>query len=375
MKNKNRFIAATLAAGMLSALAFSSARADTASVQAQIQSMLQQLTQLQNQANGTTAAPVAAPAYAFTTSMTVGAQGSEVSALQQILINDGYLTAIAAPSGHFGQATKAALIQYQNANGISPATGYFGPLTMANINAKNMAVVNQPSSSGTPVNPPSPTVVQNPVQQAPVVQSQPTASLQANGSAGPIMVSYGSPVTLTWSSSNANNCNISPAELTGTSGAQVIQNLTASQIYSLTCTRGAQSAVTSVTVDVAAPPQNYASPTPSQSYQQPSQTSPAATSNGTVSQQNAVAKAIDYLNYAGFSYEGLIAQLEYDQFSQADATYGADNSGANWNAEAVAKAKSYMGYSAFSRGGLIAQLEYDKFTQAQAEYGANAVGL
>jgi hypothetical protein len=98
-------------------------------------------------------------------------------------------------------------------------------------------------------------------------------------------------------------------------------------------------------------------------------------SNETVSQTNAVAKAMDYLNYSAFSYEGLIAQLEYDQFSQADATYGADNSGANWNAEAAEKAKQYMNYSAFSRGGLIAQLEYDKFTQAQAEYGANAVGL
>ena len=81
------------------------------------------------------------------------------------------------------------------------------------------------------------------------------------------------------------------------------------------------------------------------------------------------------LNYTAFSHDGLVAQLEYDQFSHADAVYGADNSGANWNEQAVAKAKSYMSYSAFSRGGLIAQLEYDKFTQAQAEYGASAVGL
>lgn len=98
-------------------------------------------------------------------------------------------------------------------------------------------------------------------------------------------------------------------------------------------------------------------------------------SNETVSQKNAVAKAIDYLSFSGFSHDGLVAQLEYDQFSQADAIYGADNSGANWDEQAAIKAKSYMSFSAFSRGGLIAQLEYDKFTQAQAEYGANAVGL
>jgi hypothetical protein len=102
---------------------------------------------------------------------------------------------------------------------------------------------------------------------------------------------------------------------------------------------------------------------------------PAPVPTETVSQKNAVAKAIDYLNYTAFSHDGLVTQLEYDQFSNADAEYGADNSGANWNAEAATKAKDYMNYSAFSRGGLITQLEYDQFTEAQAEYGANAVGL
>lgn len=98
-------------------------------------------------------------------------------------------------------------------------------------------------------------------------------------------------------------------------------------------------------------------------------------SSGTVSQKNAVSKAKSYLNYTGFSHDGLVAQLEYEQFSNADAVYGADNSGGNWNNEAAQKAKAYMEYSAFSRGSLIEQLKYDKFTQEQAEYGANSVGL
>ena len=71
----------------------------------------------------------------------------------------------------------------------------------------------------------------------------------------------------------------------------------------------------------------------------------------------------------------MVAQLEYEQFSHADAVYGADNSGGNWNEQAAKKAKSYMDMSAYSRGSLIEQLKYEKFTQAQAEYGANAVGL
>lgn len=106
----------------------------------------------------------------------------------------------------------------------------------------------------------------------------------------------------------------------------------------------------------------------------PTQINPP-TSSETISQKNAVAKAKSYLNYTAFSHDGLVAQLEYDQFSHADAVYGADNSGANWNEQAAKKAKAYMEYSAFSRSGLIDQLKYDKFTQAEAEYGANAVGL
>jgi hypothetical protein len=95
----------------------------------------------------------------------------------------------------------------------------------------------------------------------------------------------------------------------------------------------------------------------------------------TISRKNAIKKAVAYLSYSGFSRDGLVAQLEYEQFSHADAVYGADNSGANWNEQAAKKAKSYMEYSAFSRGSLIEQLMHEKFTRAQAEYGANAVGL
>ena len=116
-------------------------------------------------------------------------------------------------------------------------------------------------------------------------------------------------------------------------------------------------------------------PAPKTSAPTPTLTPASPTSNQTISQNNAIQKAKSYLSYTAFSHDGLVAQLEYEQFSHADAVYGADNSGANWNEQAAKKAKQYMDYSAFSRGGLIAQLKYDKFTQAQAEYGANAVGL
>lgn len=104
---------------------------------------------------------------------------------------------------------------------------------------------------------------------------------------------------------------------------------------------------------------------------------PAATPTPgeTVSQKNALKKAKSYLDYSAFSHDGLVEQLEYEQFSHADAVYGADNSGANWNEQAAKKAKSYMEYSSFSHGGLVEQLIYEKFTPEQAEYGVSAVGL
>lgn len=124
-------------------------------------------------------------------------------------------------------------------------------------------------------------------------------------------------------------------------------------------------------------------PTPAKTEDKPAPTQVKQTDNQntspisseTISQKNAVKKAKSYLGYSAFSHDGLVAQLEYEQFSHADAVYGADNSGANWNEQAAKKAKQYMEYSAFSRGSLIEQLKYEKFTQEQAEYGANAVGL
>jgi len=95
----------------------------------------------------------------------------------------------------------------------------------------------------------------------------------------------------------------------------------------------------------------------------------------TVSQRNALRSAKSYLDYSAFSRSGLIKQLEYEKFSNSDAVYGVDNSGADWYEQAAKSAEQYMDYSAFSRGSLIEQLKYEGFTQAQAEYGATAIGL
>lgn len=94
----------------------------------------------------------------------------------------------------------------------------------------------------------------------------------------------------------------------------------------------------------------------------------------TLSQQNALDAASTYLNISSFSYSGLIQQLEFEQYTEEDATYAADHCGANWNEQAAKSAQSYLDNSSFSRDGLIQQLKFDGFTDEQAEYGASAVG-
>jgi hypothetical protein len=94
-----------------------------------------------------------------------------------------------------------------------------------------------------------------------------------------------------------------------------------------------------------------------------------------VSQRNARQKAGEYLSFMAFSRSGLIHQLEYEGFSNADATYGVDANNVDWNQQAAKKAADYLSMMSFSRSGLIAQLLYEGFSQAQAEYGVSTTGL
>lgn len=91
----------------------------------------------------------------------------------------------------------------------------------------------------------------------------------------------------------------------------------------------------------------------------------------TTGKEGALAQAKSYLRSQAFSYKGLIEQLEYHGYSNYEATYGADNCGADWKEQAVKKAKSYIRSQAFSYKRLIEQLEYGGFTSDEATYGAD----
>ncbi|MDB5238106.1 MAG: exported protein of unknown function [Candidatus Kaiserbacteria bacterium] len=74
-----------------------------------------------------------ASTYNFTTNLTIGSKGADVNALQQILIDAGYLK-ISSTTGFYGSLTASAVKMWQKAHGISQ-TGTVGPLTRAALNA------------------------------------------------------------------------------------------------------------------------------------------------------------------------------------------------------------------------------------------------
>ena len=102
--------------------------------------------------------------------------------------------------------------------------------------------------------------------------------------------------------------------------------------------------------------------------------SESQTESGSSEQRNALNTARDYLDFMSFSRAGLIDQLEYEGFSTEDATWAADNCGADWNEQALQQAIDYLDFTAFSYDGLIDQLEYEGFTSEQATYGVSNCG-
>lgn len=95
----------------------------------------------------------------------------------------------------------------------------------------------------------------------------------------------------------------------------------------------------------------------------------------TVSQEMARRKAAEYLQFSSFSRKGLIDQVMFEGFSEADATYGVDAQFADWNAQAALKAAEYLELMSFSHRGLVDQLVFEGFTPEQAEYGVSTTGL
>lgn len=85
-------------------------------------------------------AAIAKAKYVFKNDLRFGANHKDVKELQKFLNTHGYVIAKSGAGSpgkettYFGSATKAALIKFQKAKKISPATGLFGPLTRKAFN-------------------------------------------------------------------------------------------------------------------------------------------------------------------------------------------------------------------------------------------------
>ncbi len=97
----------------------------------------------------------------FVSNLTLGSKGTDVVTLQQFLVSKGFLTIPAGVSyGYFGYLTQKALAQWQASNGISPAVGYFGPISQKVFATQTSPVVTavipsilpsvEPDTSATP---------------------------------------------------------------------------------------------------------------------------------------------------------------------------------------------------------------------------------
>ena len=125
--------------------------ATTADLQTQITALLAQVSALQAQL-GTSAS---AGSCTFTKSLTVGSTGAEVKCLQQYLNGAGYKVAASgagspgSESTYFGTKTKAAVAKWQAAMGVSPAAGYFGPVSRTKYSSAVVAAPATPSTTAT----------------------------------------------------------------------------------------------------------------------------------------------------------------------------------------------------------------------------------
>jgi len=165
-----------------------------------------------------------AQGYAFNTNLTVGSTGSDVVALQTLLMASGYdipaIASGAAAKGYFGSQTKAAVVKYQAANGI-PNTGFVGPLTRASLNGSTVATNCPAGMTCTPNTAP---VVNCPVGFTCTPIGSPVIN-NTNGTDGSISVSDSSFVSSGQNIKKGESKNVVAVKLQATAGPVTVTRL------------------------------------------------------------------------------------------------------------------------------------------------------
>lgn len=130
-------LAGTLATNFKSI--FSTAQSQGVAISQAILSKINLTTASAQSSSGAPVPAVVAGSGTFTRDLELGMKGEDVRALQKFLNGKGFV--ITTDGGgspgqetiNFGSLTRKALANYQAANGIAPAAGYFGPKTRAYV--------------------------------------------------------------------------------------------------------------------------------------------------------------------------------------------------------------------------------------------------
>jgi len=121
-----------------------------------IQDLLDQIARLQDQLRALQSGSGSVTSCNFTRSLTVGSRGEDVKCLQQYLNANGFTIASSGSGSsgnettYFGSLTRSAVARWQAANGISPAAGYFGPISRAKALAGGPGPTPTPTASPVP---------------------------------------------------------------------------------------------------------------------------------------------------------------------------------------------------------------------------------
>ena len=205
MSKFNKVAVVLVALGLLMATSPASA-VTVEELMAQIALLQSQIATLQT---GSTTSSVSSCSFAdaSASSLTVGSRGTGVSDLQTFLKNQGSaIYPSGMVTGYFGSLSKAGVAAFQSARGISPAVGYFGPLTRAAV--RPLCLVGAT---------PTPTV-SAPVVSAPVVTGALNVSLASDSPAAANVPAKGALVPFT------------KVVFTATGGQVVIDSLTVQRV-------------------------------------------------------------------------------------------------------------------------------------------------
>jgi len=123
--------ASSTAATSTTATTTASSPASPSSIQAELDTLLAELQGLEAQAGN---ASTSITSYFFTRNLSLWSRGPDVNELQTYLIHEDKGSAAQRLKRHgatdiFGLLTYNALVEFQAAEGITPASGYFGPIT------------------------------------------------------------------------------------------------------------------------------------------------------------------------------------------------------------------------------------------------------